>query len=127
MNRPFAIFGIVLIVILIGIESFFSRYEDSPDHLIYYLVANTLLILSLLFYCGFATLHAVQHVSDPVERAGWVILTVGFNMAGSCIYYCTKYQSFRKIGKGGLIRKADKTKRKFGELSNEEKKVEPAG
>lgn len=62
-----------------------------------------LVAIASLIYCGFAAIHAVQHIESPRERATYMILTVGFNIVGSCVYYCTKYQTFRKEGKGALI------------------------
>jgi hypothetical protein len=109
---------------MIFLEASFSRPKTFPDFIIY-LSASIVLIWSLLFYCGFAALHAVQHVSDPAERAWWVILTVVFNIAGSCIYYFTKYQAFRKIGKAGITLKSSRKKQKLSELSEEEKSNQP--
>lgn len=60
--------------------------------------------LAIFIYSFFAALHAMQHVKDPVDRTYWLIFTVVFNIMGAMFYYTTKYQAFRKIGKGGLIR-----------------------
>ncbi len=68
------------------------------------IVGEFILILSLLFYCGFAALHSVSRVDDPGDRMGWLLLTIGLNVVGSLIYYLTKYQDFRSHRMGGLIR-----------------------
>jgi len=64
-------------------------------------VALLFFVISTVFFCGFATLHAVSRVKDPADRAVWVLLTVGFNVGGSLLYYLTKYQDFRIRGMGG--------------------------
>jgi hypothetical protein len=59
--------------------------------------------LFIIFYLGFFALHAAQHVADPIQRAGWIILIVFLNIFGATLYLCTKYRKFRAISKGGLI------------------------
>lgn len=66
--------------------------------------------LGLVVYCGFAALHSTQRVESPTERSKWLILTIGLNLLGSCWYYCTKYQQFRKEGKGALMRARNEAK-----------------
>jgi fumarate reductase subunit D len=119
MTRARAFFGFLVIVGLLCGEAATSN-PTSVREIIYHVILLVFLVFALLAYCGFATLHAVQHVSDPVERATWVLLTVGLNVGGSCFYYFTKYQSFRRVGKGGLLRKTGTRTRKFSELSEEE-------
>lgn len=66
------------------------------------------LAFGLLFYCGFALLHAVGRIEDPRERIGWAIMIVGVNVAGAATYYVTKYQKFRAEGLGRIpFRPAD--------------------
>jgi hypothetical protein len=60
-------------------------------------------VVGMLFYCGFAAIHAVQHLSSPQDRATWMVLIVGWNVLGACWYYCTVYQQFRASGLSGLI------------------------
>jgi len=120
MNRFCAVLCIVFIIGLIFVEASYSRAESIWPGMVIYIGSSAFLAMSLLLYCGFATLHAVQHVSDPVERAWWVILTVVLNIAGSCIYYFTKYRSFRKIGKGGIILRPNQTLNKLSQLSESE-------
>ncbi len=81
-------------------------------------------------YCGYATLHAAQRVQDPVDRTGWMLMTLGLNVLGSCLYYCTKYQGFRKLGQGGLIRRSTGGAQGLTEFSESEKaaaSIEAAG
>ena len=122
MNKFYAILGVLFIVLLIFIEATHSRIDSVWDMIIY-IAANVLLVLSLLLYCGFATLHAVQHVSDPVERAWWVVSTVVLNIAGSSLYYFTKYHAFRKIGKGGITLRGTQSLKKLSQLSESELKL----
>ncbi len=119
MTRARALFGVIVIVGLLFGEVVTSNVSSIRE-IVCHVILLVLLAFALIAYCGFATLHAVQHVSDPVERAGWVVLTVALNVVGSCLYYFTKYQSFRRVGKGGLIRKTGSKVLKFSELSEEE-------
>ena len=81
-------------------------------------------LLSLLFtiYTAFFAIHAVQHVADPADRAGWLLIIVPFTIFGATFYFCTKYQQFKKIGKGGLIRaRRDANRAGFLDLSEVER------
>lgn len=53
----------------------------------------------------------------------WMLLTVGFNLGGSLLYFLTKYQDFRSHGMGGLgwkKRSEFQTMRSFFSASSEE-------
>lgn len=65
--------------------------------------AQVLFAIGLILYCGFAALHSAQYVTSPRERSVWLIATIGMNVLGSCWYYLTAYQKFRKLGKGRLM------------------------
>lgn len=56
-----------------------------------------------ILYVGFFALHAAQHVADPVQRAGWLLIIIWLTIFGTTLYLFTKYQKFRAIGKGKLI------------------------
>ena len=71
---------------------------------IFHDVSELILLISLVFYCGFAALHSVSRVEDPSDRVGWIVLTLGLNVLGSLIYYLTKYQDFRTSGMGRIAR-----------------------
>jgi branched-subunit amino acid permease len=83
-----------------------SSVSDSIDQqtLILNAVARALLALGLFTYCGFAALHSTQHVDSPQERSMWLMATVVLNVLGSCWYYLTTYQTFRKAGQGRPMR-----------------------
>jgi len=62
-------------------------------------------LIATLYTCFFA-IHAVQHVADPSDRAAWLLIIVPFTLLGATFYFCTKYQKFRKIGKGSIIKRS---------------------
>ena len=85
-------------------------------------VIPCLVALITTLYTGFFAIHAVQHVADPSDRAGWLLIIVPFTLIGATFYFCTKYQKFRKIGKGGIIKRSSKSNQTgFLELSEVEK------
>ncbi len=102
MSRSFALFGILFLIVMI-FPTIATEEVDTFNGLLLHLAIELVTVGFIFFYCGFATLHAVQHVPDPVERSLWVVMTVVFNVVGSCYYFMTEYQKFRKAGKGGLI------------------------
>ncbi len=107
MSRALAILCVVLWIVLLVASAEIERIMVALPP--YMLVIHSALyfaeIFSLLCYCGFAALHSTQRIDSPGERSKWLILTVGMNILGSCIYYCTVYQDFRKKGEGGLLKK----------------------
>jgi len=54
-------------------------------------------------YCGFAALHSTQYLDSPRDRSVWLIVILGMNVFGACWYFLTRYQAFRKEGKGRLM------------------------
>jgi heme/copper-type cytochrome/quinol oxidase subunit 2 len=108
MSRPIAIllatllFGLVIAVAATEQNSVSGSVDQHT--LVFNVVAQVLLALGLFTYCGFAALHSTQHIASPHERSTWLIATVVLNVLGSCWYYLTIYQSFRKAGQGRLMR-----------------------
>ena len=125
MNRPIAIVAALIIHLMIVpmtlTENSIGTFQDLLIHSAFTLAV----VFALLFYCGFATLHAVQHVADPVDRMGWVVMTLGLNVLGSCIYYVTKYQGFRKLGHGRLILASSETAGSLSEITRQEREARP--
>ena len=108
MSRPIAV---LLAALLIGLLIVVAATEqnsvsDGIDQqmLVLNVIAQVFLTWGLLAYCGFAALHSTQHIPTPQERSIWLITTVVLNIFGSCGYYLTAYQSFRKAGQGRLMR-----------------------
>ena len=95
MTKPLAILGLFLTIGLLFAE-LSLRDTDSIRDTILHSISSVEFALSVFMYCGFATLHAVQRVSDPAERAGWVLLTVGQNFDGSCNYYLNLTVKYNK-------------------------------
>lgn len=52
---------------------------------------------------GFFAIHAMQYVADPFDRTLWLLFIIPFPLLGAGIYFFTKYQEFKNIGKGHLI------------------------
>jgi len=108
MSRPLAIllaallFGLVIVQAATEQNSVSSSIDQQT--LVLNLIAQVLLALGLFTYCGFAALHSTQHLESPQDRTMWLIATVALNVLGSCWYYVTTYQSFRKAGQGRLMR-----------------------
>ena len=108
MSRPIAfilaalLFGLVIFVV--ATEQHSASGSIDQQTLVLNLIAQVLLALGLFTYCGFAALHSTQHIASPQERSMWLIATVVLNVFGSCWYYVTTYQSFRKAGQGRLMR-----------------------
>ena len=107
MNRFLAILLALGTIALFAASNIFDIWM-IPKCSVFLLIASisfkALSIACIGVYSLFAASHAVQHLESPKDRVGWMIITLGFNVLGSCIYYCTLYQKFRKEGKGGLIR-----------------------
>lgn len=106
MTRFFAILGAIFCIGMIfpmAVTETVRGEADSQRVMIHNLCKLTL-TTSFLVYCGFAAAHAVYHVDEPKERVRWLLLTLGFNVVGSLIYYLTKYQHFRNQRLGGLTR-----------------------
>ncbi len=108
MNRPIALllaallFGLVIVVAATEQNSVSGSIDQQT--LVLNVIAQVLLALGLFSYCGFAALHSTQHIASPQERTVWLIATVVLNVLGSCWYYLTIYQTFRKAGQGWLMR-----------------------
>lgn len=107
MSRPIAI---LLATLLIGLVIVVAATEQNgvsaivdSQTLLLNVVAQVLLALGLFMYCGFAALHSTQRIDSPQDRSMWLVFTVGLNVLGSCWYYVTTYQSFRRAGKGRLM------------------------
>ena len=125
MNRPLTIIclSVLLILFFISIATEHGVVSASSIELcIINFTATILFAIGGIAYCGFAAIHAIQRIADPCERATWFIIITFFTIFGTCIYFLTKYQNFRMIGKGTLI----KNRRKLGlselfQLTDEEK------
>ncbi len=96
-----ALFGLAYIEAITE-QNPFAKSSDSST-LILNISAQVLLGVGLILYCGFAALHSTQYVASPRERSLWLIVTVLFNVFGSCWYFLTAYQAFRKLGNGRLM------------------------
>jgi hypothetical protein len=102
--------AIILAIFLLGLAYVEAVTEQNPfakasdgSMLILNVSAEVLLALGLFLYCGFAALHSTQYVVSPRERSLWLIVTIVLNVLGSCWYFLTAYQAFRKLGKGRLM------------------------
>jgi len=123
MSRPVVILCFCILALLFFVSIATEQVRDfSVEILVVHIAATALLMLGAVFYCGFAAIHAAQHVADPQDRAGWLIIVIAFTALGSIFYLLTKYQCFRKIGKGSLIRGRWKWRfSKFWQLTEDEK------
>jgi hypothetical protein len=107
MNRLLAVlicitlFGLVVITALT--DQVPGRADFDSDLVWVHFISQICLAFGLLLYCGYAALHAVQRIESPAERSLWMITTLALNALGSCYYYCTVYQRYRKQGLGRLI------------------------
>lgn len=68
-----------------------------------FLTAQMVLVIGMVWYCGFAALHSTQYLDSPRDRSVWLIVILGMNVFGAFWYFLTRYQSFRKEGKGRLM------------------------
>jgi len=107
MNRAFAI---LFACILVGLVIVVAATEQTRPHeafdmtrFVTCLIAQVALLVGLLWYCGFAALHSTQYLASPQDRSAWLLMIVGLNVLGACYYFLTRYQSFRKEGKGRLM------------------------
>ena len=96
-----ALFG--LVVLSAATEQLRPVLDFDTSTIWIHTAAGVALIWGLIAYCGFAALHSTQHISCPLERSTWLLVTIGANALGSCIYYCTVYQTFRRDGFGSLL------------------------
>ena len=104
MTRSRAILsGLLLLSFFVCCVLFGNLGVSSLTTGILSLVLWVVWVVATLFYCGFAAIHAVQHLSSPQDRTAWMITIVGVNVLGACWYYCTVYQQFRASGLSGLI------------------------
>lgn len=112
MNRVWAILIPIILVGLIPVHHFVTeimitqyppKLEDVMRTAMIVAGSEAFIIVCLVCYCGFAALHAMQYLNSPKDRTIWLIATLGANLLGSCVYYLTVYQTFRKEGKGRLM------------------------
>ncbi len=107
MNRAFAIlFAVILcgLVVLVGAtEQSCGSQTFDMTMLVISSFAEVVLLLGMVCYCGFAALHSTQYLASPKDRSIWLIVILGMNVFGACWYFLTRYQSFRKEGKGRLM------------------------
>jgi hypothetical protein len=110
MNKAFAILFACLLVCLFGIIVVMTatgpiRPGGAFDlrTFVVLMAAQVVFLVGFLWYCGFAALHSVQYLASPQDRSAWLLMIVGFNIAGACYYFLTVYQSFREEGKGRLM------------------------
>ena len=107
MSRILALIFATMLLGLVVVEAMTEQNDPAEpvqmSTLLLNVTAQALLAIGMFLYCGFAALHSTQHVSSPRERTQWLIFTIGLNVLGSCWYFLTIYQSFRKAGKGRLM------------------------
>lgn len=107
MNRTFAIlFAGILVGLVVVVAATEQNRPSGPfdtTMLATCLIAQVVLVVGLLWYCGFAALHSTQYLASPRDRSAWLLMIVGLNVLGACYYFLTRYQSFRKEGKGRLM------------------------
>src|ERR1700677_77678 len=100
MSRVCAILFAIFLLGLLIVETLTEQSPCGPSYerstLVLNVSAQVLLFSGLLLYCGFAALHSCQYVTSPRERAMWLGLTIVLNVVGSCWYYLTAYQTFRR-------------------------------
>jgi len=106
MSRALAILLLVCLIASLLATGMTERVFEASS--LYEIVSSAALrlvtYLGIFFYCGFAALHSMQHIESPHRRTEWLLLTIVMNVFGSCWYYCSIYQDFRKKGQGGLLR-----------------------
>ncbi len=113
LTRPVAVVFALVVLGLMAFSIWFDVREPFLEHdwsFAIQIAITLLLVFSVMSYCGFAVMHAAQHVASPQERAVWTIATIALHVFGSCLYLCTEYQRFRKVGKGGIVVKAVKSR-----------------
>lgn len=127
MTRLLAIFGALLCfgMIFPMVATDPVRRDLDPKMVIIHFASEVILIVSCLIYCGFAALHSVSHVGNANDRIGWIMLTLGFNIVGSLIYYLTKYQDFRAYKLGGLFQAGKSREHSFFRATPSELNTEP--
>lgn len=104
MTRPVAILlCLLLLMLFVGCLVLDGVNDKSVGMSVTNLALWPLWGLTTLLYCGFAAVHAVQRVESPHDRAAWMVVIVGFNLLGACLYYCGTYQIFRGRGAGGWL------------------------
>ena len=88
------------------------------------IVIPVVLYTAMFAYTAFFALHAAQHVAGPTDRGAWLLIIIPFTFIGATIYFATKYQRFRRMGKGGLIREHNwRGWKSFIELSEAEVEI----
>jgi len=104
MNRLTAtIIFLLIIVLAISDAIISSKTLENETDLIFAVTVGALGPLLLILYCGFAALHAMQHLDSPQDRTVWFMYTIALNLLGSFGYYLTVYQKFKKNGQSGLM------------------------
>lgn len=97
MNRLTAtIIFLLIIVLAISDAIISSKTLENETDLIIALAIGTLGPLLSILYCGFAALHAMQHLDSPEDRTVWLIYTIALNLLGSFGYYLT-IEPFAKV------------------------------
>lgn len=104
MNRFFAIFIPILIISGVIPDILASEGNESLGLFLTAQAAGVISVILLIYYCGFAALHSIQHIDSPKERTKWFLWTILVNVFGSMYYYLTKYQELKKEGRGGLLK-----------------------
>lgn len=107
MSRAFAILSVLvffgLMYVVTVTEQRCSSQTFDMTLAAISLGAELVCVVGLVYYCGFAALHSTQYLTSPRDRSIWLIVILGMNVFGACWYYLTRYQSFRKEGKGRLM------------------------
>ena len=106
MNRIFVIFCPIAFIALLALAATTEQRNSvsfSWDVWAVHFIAMLLCVLGAVVYCGFAGLHAMQHLESPADRSTWFIAIVAGNLLGACCYLLTIYQTFRKNGRGRLM------------------------
>ncbi|MBN8709611.1 MAG: hypothetical protein J0I10_09535 [Verrucomicrobia bacterium] len=107
MNRAFAI---LIAITLFGLAVLVGATEQRCGSQTFDMtlsvissIAQTVCVLGMVCYCGFAAMHSTQYLTSPKDRSIWLIVILGMNVVGACWYFLTRYQAFRKEGKGRLM------------------------
>lgn len=83
---------------------------------VFFVISAISFLFSLL-----AMLHVVSWVESPGQRRCWILVVSVFPLIGALVYYFTKYQRFREVGKRRWLSMEPFGLRDFFGLSENEK------
>ncbi|MAS91570.1 MAG: hypothetical protein CMO55_00115 [Verrucomicrobiales bacterium] len=108
MTRPLA----VILALASSILLVAGFVLDSPDQGSFRVYGKLALMIGFLisaFYCGFAIVHVVQHIANPVSRTWGFLTIVVCPIPAALIYFLTHYQALRRKGAGNVLLSARKS------------------